>query len=117
MACILCDNMLQRGRNGLFRNMIIQPSASQPPITLQVKVASEGGRPEGATKPGIPPQTVKVQGREVTIAPADAKSRPSGKTGKQDSGNTKASGSASGSQQKVQCVPLSECGCRLQCLM
>lgn len=68
----------------------------------QVKVAPEGGQPEGAMKPGIPPQTVKVQGRDVTIAPADAKSRPFGKAGK-DSSNTKASGSASGSQQKVQC--------------
>ena len=68
----------------------------------QVKVTPEGGRPEGATKPGIPPQTVKVQGRDVTVAAADATSRPSGKTGK-DSGNTKASGSASGSQQKVRC--------------
>lgn len=101
VASILCDKLLQRGKKGLFKQMTIQPSALTP-IALQVKVAPEGGRPKGATKPGIPPQTVKVQGRDVTIAPADAKSRPSGKTDK-DSGNTKASGSASGSQQKVQC--------------
>ena len=69
-----------------------------------MKVGPEGGKPGGAQKQGDAPQTVKVQGRDVPVAAADAKSRPSGKAGNgksKASGETKVSGSASDGQQKV----------------
>jgi hypothetical protein len=72
---------------------------------LQVKVGPEGGKPGGAKKQGDAPQTIKVQGRDVPVAAADAKTRPSGKAGDSKSGKAsggpKASGSAYDGQQKV----------------